>query len=79
MTASSSGAVSSVPAGTSEVSFTFTIVSEYAEAEIIDYASILKSLTQASGYFNREFSSYEEVPEYLKDKVVKENKIEDYK
>lgn len=45
------------------------------EAEIIDYASILKSLTQASGYFNREFSAYEEVPEYLKDKVVKENKI----
>lgn len=45
------------------------------EAEIIDYASILKSLTQASGYFNREFASYEEVPEYLKDRVIKENKI----
>ena len=45
------------------------------EAEIIDYASILKSLTQASGYFNREFASYEEVPEYLKDKVIKENRI----
>ncbi|MCQ2086856.1 MAG: elongation factor G [Bacilli bacterium] len=45
------------------------------EAEIIDYASILKSLTQASGYFNREFSTYEEVPEYLRAKVIKENKI----
>lgn len=45
------------------------------EAEIIDYATQLKSITQASGYFNREFESYEEVPEYLKDKVIKENKV----
>ena len=45
------------------------------EAEIIDYATQLKSLTQASGFFNREFVDYEEVPEYLKDKVIKENKI----
>ncbi len=45
------------------------------EAEIIDYATQLKSITQASGSFSREFVSYEEVPEYLKDKVIKENKI----
>ncbi len=45
------------------------------EAEIIDYATQLKSLTQASGFFNREFVSYEEVPEYLKEKVIKENRI----
>ena len=45
------------------------------EAEIIDYATQLKSITQASGYFVREFEGYEEVPEYLKDKVIKENKI----
>ena len=45
------------------------------EAEIIDYATQLKSLTQASGFFNREFVDYEEVPEYLKDKVIKENRI----
>ena len=45
------------------------------EAEIIDYATQLKSITQASGYFNREFENYEEVPEYLKEKVIKENKI----
>ncbi|MFA6660198.1 MAG: elongation factor G, partial [Bacilli bacterium] len=44
------------------------------EAEIIDYATQLKSITQASGYFNRTFECYEEVPEYLKDKVIKENK-----
>lgn len=45
------------------------------ESEIIDYATQLKSLTQASGYFNREFYGYEEVPEYLKEKVIKENKL----
>ncbi len=45
------------------------------EAEIIDYATQLKSITQASGFFNREFECYEEVPEYLKDKVIKENKL----
>ena len=45
------------------------------EAEIVDYATQLKSITQASGSFSREFVAYEEVPEYLKDKVIKENKI----
>ena len=45
------------------------------ESEIIDYATQLKSLTQASGFFNREFVDYEEVPEYMKDKVIQENKI----
>ncbi|MFA7032281.1 MAG: elongation factor G [Bacilli bacterium] len=47
------------------------------EAEIIDYATQLKSITQASGYFNRTFEDYEEVPEYLKEKVIKNNKIEE--
>ena len=45
------------------------------EAEIIDYATQLKSLTQASGFFNREFVDYEEVPEYLKEKVIRDNKV----
>ena len=46
------------------------------EAEIIDYVTKLKSLTQASGFFNREFEGYEELPEFLKDKVIAENKVE---
>jgi len=46
------------------------------ESEIVDYVTKLKSLTQASGFFNREFVDYEELPEYLKDKVIAENKIE---
>ena len=45
------------------------------EAEIIDYATQLKSLTQASGFFNREFAGYEELPEYLKDQVIRDNKL----
>ena len=45
------------------------------EAEILDYATQLKSITQSSGYFNREFESYEQVPSFLVDKVVKENKL----
>ena len=45
------------------------------EAEIIDYVTQLKSLTQASGFFNREFVDYEEVPEYLKDRVIQENAV----
>ncbi len=46
------------------------------EAEIIDYVTQLKSLTQASGFFNREFVDYEELPNYLVDKVIAENKVE---
>ncbi len=45
------------------------------EAEIVDYVTQLKSLTQASGFFNREFVDYEELPDYLKDRVIAENKI----
>ena len=45
------------------------------EAEIIDYVTQLKSITQASGFFNREFESYEELPNYLVDKVIAENKL----
>ncbi len=45
------------------------------EAEIVDYVTKLKSLTQASGFFNREFVGYEELPNALKDKVIAENKL----
>lgn len=47
------------------------------EAEVIDYPTTLKSITQASGFFNREFYRYEEVPEYLKERVIRDNKIEE--
>lgn len=46
------------------------------EAEIVDYATQLKSITQASGSFTREFEDYEEVPSFLKDQVIRDNKVE---
>ena len=45
------------------------------EAEVIDYTTTLKSITQASGFFNREFYRYEEVPESLKERVIRDNQI----
>ena len=36
------------------------------EAETLDYVTKLKVLTQGSGYFNRSFYSYEEVPHQLR-------------
>ena len=51
------------------------IIASIPEAEINDYNAKLKSITQGSGFFNREFESYEEVPPNLKDKIIKENAI----
>lgn len=45
------------------------------ESEILDYATKLKSLTQASGYFNRSFYTYEKVPDYIQEKIIKENQV----
>ena len=51
------------------------IVASVPEAEILNYAQELKAITQSSAYFNREFLDYEEVPAYLKDKVIEQNKL----
>ncbi len=51
------------------------IVALVPEAEIIEYANDLKALTQGGGYFNRIFETYEEVPTYLSQKVIEENKL----
>lgn len=44
------------------------------EVEIIDYANTLKALTQGSGFFNRSYHGYEEVPGHLQDKIIKESR-----
>lgn len=41
------------------------------EVEIIDYANTLKALTQGSGFFNRSYYGYEEVPTHLQEKIIK--------
>ncbi len=51
------------------------IVALVPESEILDYASSLRALTQGSGFFTRTFEAYEQVPEYLKDKVIQENSL----
>ncbi len=45
------------------------------EAEILDYATKLKALTQSNGFFNRTFYSYEKVPDNIKDQVIRDNKL----
>ncbi len=41
------------------------------ESEIQEYTNDLKSLTQGSGFFVREFSNYEPMPQALQDKLLK--------
>ena len=42
------------------------------ESEILEYVNDLKSMTQGAGYFNRSFSSYEEAPAYVQEKILKQ-------
>lgn len=44
------------------------------EKEILEYVNDLKSMTQGSGYFNREFYDYQQVPAYLADKIIETTK-----
>jgi len=45
------------------------------ESEILDYATNLRSLSQGSGYFNRVFDSYQEVPTQFVDDIIKNNSM----
>ena len=51
------------------------LVAAVPEAEILEYANTLKSITKSSGMFTREFMAYEEVPSFLIDKVIADNRI----
>ncbi len=50
------------------------ITAEVPEAEVINYATDLKSMTQASGSFEREFVRYEEVPAHIIPKIIEQYK-----
>ncbi len=41
------------------------------ESEIMDYAIKLRVMTQGSGFFNRKFDSYQEVPAYVVEQIIK--------
>jgi elongation factor G len=45
-------------------------------AEMTRYAIDLKSMTQGRGSFSMRFSSYEEVPAYLAEEVIKKAKAD---
>ena len=45
---------------------------EMPEAEIVNYNIDLKAMTQGDGSFSREFVRYEEVPQNVADKIIKQ-------
>lgn len=53
-----------------------TIQAQAPYAELIDYAIVLRSITQGRASFNMESSHYEEVPAHLTQKVVAQTKQE---
>ena len=52
------------------------LVAEAPQAELFDYAIVLRSMTQARGSFEMRFERYEEVPANLADKIIKEYQAE---
>jgi elongation factor G len=52
------------------------IVALVPESEIMDYAIKLRVMTQGSGFFNRKFDSYQEVPSYVVEQIVRDAKPE---
>jgi len=46
------------------------IIAEVPEAEVVSYTIDLMAMTQGTGVFQREFLRYEELPDYLTEKLV---------
>jgi elongation factor G len=53
-----------------------TIEAEAPMAEVLRYATDLKSITQGRGSYTMEFSHYEEVPSYNAQKIIAERQAE---
>lgn len=53
------------------------LVAEAPQAELFDYAIVLRSMTQARGSFTMEFVRYEEVPAHLAEKIIAAHKAEE--
>ncbi len=53
------------------------ITAEIPEAEIVKYTIDLKGMTQGSGFYQREFARYDEVPDNLVPKIVEAHQKED--
>ena len=46
------------------------VIATIPQAEILEYANEIKSITKATGYFNLEFNSYEPVPKNLAETII---------
>ncbi len=52
------------------------LTAEAPQAELFDYAIVLRSMTQARGSFEMSFDRYEEVPSHLASKIIENYKAE---
>lgn len=52
----------------------FNIAASIPEAEILEYANDLKSLTRGTGFFNMSFDTYNKVPKELAEKIIQAHK-----
>lgn len=50
------------------------VVAEAPQSEMFKYATDLRSMTQARGFFEMEFTRYDEVPGMIAQKIIEENK-----
>ena len=53
------------------------LIAEATQAELFDYAIVLRSMTQARGSFTMAFERYEEVPAQLAEKIIAAHKEEE--
>ncbi len=52
------------------------VIARVPQAEILNYATDLRSMTQAKGFFRMNFDKYEEVPMQLAVKIIENAKEE---
>lgn len=55
------------------------LMAEAPQAELFDYAIVLRSMTQARGSFTMAFERYEEVPAQIAQKIIEEHQAEQEK
>lgn len=53
------------------------LMAEAPQAELFDYAIVLRSMTQARGSFVMEFERYEEVPAHMAEKIIADHNAEE--
>lgn len=53
------------------------VIAEAPQAELFDYAIVVRSMTQARGTFTMEFERYEPVPAHLAEKIIAAHKAEE--